>query len=107
MWMWTLDDRLVNMNLVESVELLEVYPDDADQAQVEAGALEAEYFELVAVLGSGQETLLFDSEDAEQAYLAYDLLAKLLARGSTVDGAPITEPISMFDLLDKERSTHN
>ena len=107
MWMWSIDDRLINMSLVESLELLEVYPDDADPAQLEAGALEPDYFELVAVMSSGQETLLFDSEDAEVAYQAYDLIARLVARGGTLDDLPVTEPVSVNELLKLDRRPQN
>ena len=107
MWIWSLDDRLINVDLVESVELLEVYAEDADPAQLAAGAIEPEAFELVAVMVSGQETLLFDTEDVEIAYKAYESLATLLARGTTDTGAPITKPLAVIELLDNDRRSHN
>lgn len=107
MWMWTLDDRLINMNLVESLELLEIYPEDADPDQLEAGALDPELFELVAVLASGTESLLFDTEDVEQAYLAYELLAAAVALGTGNGGAPLHEPLSVHKLLESHRNASN
>lgn len=107
MWIWSLDDRLVNVDLVESIELLEVFADGADLAQLEVGAVEPEAFELVAVMASGQETLLFDTEDVEVAYKAYESLAALVARGTTDSGAPITKPIAVIELLDNDRRTQN
>ena len=107
MWIWTLDDRLINADLVESIELLEVYPENADSAQLEVGALEPEAFELVAVMASGQETLLFDTEDVEVAYQAYEALADLVARGTLADGTPPTKPISVFELVGRTRGPQN
>lgn len=107
MWIWSLDDRLINVDLVESIELLEVYADDADPVQLEAGAVEPEAFELVAVMASGQETLLFDTEDVEVAYKAYESLADLVARGAPASGVPPTKPVSVIELIDHDRRTQN
>src|SRR5690606_41201953 len=65
MWVWTLDDRLINLDVVESIEVIEVYPDDVDTAQLEAGAAEPDLYELVAVSTGGVEYVLFDAEEAE------------------------------------------
>lgn len=107
MWIWSLDDRLINVDLVESIELLEVYADGADPVQLEAGAVEPEAFELVAVMASGQETLLFDTEDIEVAYKAYESLADLVARGTPASGVPLTKPISVIELIDSDTRTQN
>jgi len=107
MWIWSLDDRLINADLVESIELLEVFAENADAAQLEAGALEPEAFELVAVMASGQETLLFDTEAVEVAYQAYESLAALVARGTLEDGSPPTKPISVFELVGHTRRPQN
>jgi len=107
MWIWTLDDRLINADLVESIELLEVYPENADSAQLEVGALEPEAYELVAVMASGQETLLYDTEDGEAAYQAYEALAALVARGTFLDGTTPTKPISVFELVGSTRGPQN
>ena len=90
MWVWTLDDRLVNLDAMESIEVIEVYPDDVDQAQLEAGAAEPDLFELVAVSTGGVEYVLFDSEDGETAYQAYQALAAAVAGGpATAPGRPV------------------
>lgn len=107
MWIWSLDDRLINVDLVESIELLEVYADGADPVQLEAGAVEPEAFELVAVMASGHETLLFDTEDVDVAYKAYESLADLVARGTLASGAAPTKPVSVIELLDHDRRTQN
>lgn len=107
MWIWSLDDRLINLDLVESIELLEVYADGADPVQLEAGAVDPEAFELVAVMASGHETLLFDTEDVETAYKAYEALADLVARGASVNGVPVTKPLSVIELLESDRRAQN
>ena len=86
MWVWTLDERLINMTVVESIEVIEVYPDDVDPAQLEAGAAEPDLYELVAVTTGGVEYVLFDSENAEAVYQALQVLA------ATVGGLPATAP---------------
>jgi len=107
MWIWSLDDRLINVDLVQSIELLEVYADGADPVQLEAGAVEPEAFELVAVMASGQEALLFETEDIDVAYKAYESLADLVARGTLSSGVPLTKPISVIELIDSDRRTQN
>lgn len=107
MWIWSLDDRLINVDLVESIELLEVYADNVDPAQLDAGAAEPEAFELVAVMVSGQETLLFDTDDVEVAYKAYEALAELVARGALASGVAVTKPFSVIELIDADMRTQN
>jgi hypothetical protein len=79
MWIWTLDDRLVNLDVVESLEVIEVYPDDVDQAQLEAGAAEPDLYELVAVSSGGVEYVLYDTEDPEALYQVFQALAEAVA----------------------------
>lgn len=83
MWVWTLDDRLVNLDVVESLEVIEVYPDDVDQAQLEAGAVEPDLYELVAVSTGGVEYVLFDTEDPDALYQVFQALAEAVAGGSS------------------------
>lgn len=79
MWVWTLDDRLVNLDVVESLEVIEVYPDDVDPAQLEAGAVEPDLYELVAVSTGGVEYVLYDTEDPESLYQVFQALAETVA----------------------------
>ena len=52
MWVWTLDDRLVNLDVMESIEVIEVYPDDVDPAQLESGAAEPDLSAVPGLPGS-------------------------------------------------------
>ncbi len=99
MWLWSLDDRLINMDLVESIEVLEVYPEDADPAQLEAGAVEPDLIEVVAIMASGDEAVLYDGEDAEDVYRGFDLLARLVASGKVEGDRPLSAPLRVVDLL--------
>lgn len=99
MWLWSLDDRLINMDLVESIEVLEVYPEDADPAQLDAGAVEPDLIEVVAILASGDEAVLYDGEDAEDVYRGFDAVARLVASGKDVGGRDVKVPLRVQDLL--------
>lgn len=107
MWIYSLDDRVINSALIESLEIIETFPEDADPEQVESEMVEPEFFEIVAVMASGDEALLHSCEESEEAYLVYDLLAATLARGAFRDGTPIMEPTSVHLLLERERQSHN
>lgn len=107
MWILTLDDRVVNSALIESLEIIETFPDGTDPEAVEAELVEADYFEVVAVMASGDEALLHACEEPEEAYAVYDLLAATLARGAHRDGTPILEPVSVYSLLERERQAQN
>lgn len=99
MWLWSLDERLINMNLVESIEVLEIYPEGADPAQLEAGAVEPDLVELVAILASGDEAVLFDGESSEDVYRAFEAVSRLVASGRTADGRTLDLPLTVADLL--------
>lgn len=107
MWIHSLDDRVLNSALFESLEIIESFPEDTDPEQVEAELVEPEFYEIVAVMSSGDEALLHHCEDADEAYLVYDLLAATLARGTYRDGSSILEPTSVHLLLERERQSHN
>ena len=107
MWMWTLDAKLINVALVESIELLEVFPEGTELDGVEDDALEPDYLELVAVLPSGREAVLFDSESAEEAQQAYETVAAFVARGGVIDGLQPREPVSVAMLLERARPSKN
>ncbi len=107
MWMWTLDAKLINLAQVESIELLEVYPDESDPEEIESGALEPDYLELVAFLASGRDALLFDSEDLDSAHQAYEIVASFVAREGVMDGISASEPVSVEMLLERARNAKN
>ncbi len=107
MWMWTLDAKLINLELVESIELLEVFPEGTDLDEAEEGSLEPDYLELVAFLPSGREAVLFDSESAEEAQQAYETVAAFVARDGIVDGLEPRDPVSVSMLLERMRTTKN
>lgn len=100
MWMWTLDDRLINMKLVESLELVDCYLEDPAVSDREAETTEPEFFELVATLASGDEALLFESDDADEAFMAFDLLASVLSNPRAYSADGVTEPLSVYHLLE-------
>ncbi len=107
MWIYTLDDRIMNSALIECLEIIETFPEDTDPEQVESELVEPDYYEIVAVMSSGDEALLHSCEDPEEAYLVYDLLAATFARGTYRDGTAILEPTSAHLLLERERQSHN
>ncbi len=107
MWMWTLDAKLINLSAVESIELLEVFPEGTDLEDMEDDALEPDYLELVATLPSGQEALLFESESVAEAQQAYEAVASFAARGGLLDGLPLHEPVSVALLLERTRAPKN
>lgn len=107
MWMWTLDAKLINLALVESIELVEVFPEGTEQERIDSGELEPEYLELVAVLPSGREAVLFDTDEAEVAHQAYETIAAFVARSGLIDGMPSTEPVSVTILLERVRNAKN
>ncbi len=106
MWMWTLDAKLINLAAVESIELLEVFPEGTDLEEAD-DTLEPEYLELVAMLPSGHEALLYDSEDAEDAQQAYEAVAAFVAGGGSLDGLPLHQPVSVAMLLQRSRAAKN
>lgn len=107
MWMWTLDAKLINLALVESIELLEVFPEGTEQERIDQGELEPEYLELVAVLASGREAVLFDTDEPDLAHQAYETMAAFVARNGLIDGLPANEPVSVSILLERVRNAKN
>lgn len=104
MWMWTLDDRLINIDLVESLELVDCYTEDAElNGDAAAGTVEPEFFELVARMASGDETLLFESDNAEEAFMAYDLLAAVLTDPDAFGDDGVREPFSVYHLIESAK----
>ena len=107
MWMWTLDAKLINLKLVESIELLEVYPEGTEVTGPDDPGVEPDFLELIAVLPSGREAVLFDSESAEEAQQAYEMVASFVSRGGRIDGLEPQEPVSVAMLLERSRPSKN
>ncbi len=99
MWLWSLDERLINMDLVESIEVLEIFPEGTDPAQLEAGAAEPDLVELVAILASGDEAVLYDGEDPQDVYRAFEAVSRVVASGKTADGRTLEVPLTVADLM--------
>lgn len=92
MWIRSVDERLINLAVVEAVELLDVYPEDASPEAIEAGTVPADGYEVVAYLPSGWEAVLFGSEQVEEAEHALAFLVGLLATdevSSTLGGGRV------------------
>ena len=107
MWIRTLDDRVINSEQIESLEVVETYPDEVDPQDIEAELVEPDYFEVVAVLASGDEALIHACGAEQEAFLAYDLITATLARGTYRDGTRVSEVTSLVELLERERQSHN
>lgn len=107
MWMWTLDAKLINLAQVESIELLEVYAEGTPDEEIDATALEPEYYELVAFLPSGNDAVLYESEDVEAAHQAYEMVAAFVSRDGLIDGVVTGEPVSVTLLLERMRNAKN
>ena len=106
-WMLSADQQLLNLDAVEFVDVIDVFPDDADPAAVEAGTVEAAYAELVAHLGSGDEVVLFDDEDPDVVLHAFELLKAHLAAGPVFDAARGGQVLSVQDLVDRASAQKN
>ncbi len=107
MWIYSLDDRVINTALLESLEMVETFPDEVPLDEIDAGVAEPDFYEVVAIMSSGDEALLYTCEEQDEAYVVYDLLATILARGTFRDGSQVLAPISVPDLLTRERQAHN
>lgn len=107
MWIWTLDAKLINLALVESIELLEVFPEGSELPDPEDVEAEPEYLELIAVMPSGREAVLFESEDAEEAQQAYETVASFVAGGGLIDGLQPRQPLSVTLLMERTRTSKN
>lgn len=104
-WIWTVDEQLLNLKQVEMIELLEVFdegatPEDLD-TEVEPG-----FYELVAYLPSDREVVLFEHEDGDLARRAYELLASWIAANDGA-GAGQAQPVSLSELIEASRRVKN
>lgn len=106
-WMLSADQQLLNLDAVEFLDVIDVFPDDADPAAVEAGTVEPAYAELVAHLGSGDEVVMFDDEDPDVVLHAFELLKAHLASGPVFDAARGGQVLSVQDLVDRASAQKN
>lgn len=106
-WMLSADQQLLNLDAVEYLDVIDVFPDDADPADVEAGTVPPAYAELVAHLGSGDEVIMFDDEDPEVVLHAFELLKAYLAAGPMFDAARGGQVPSVQDLIDRSSAQKN
>lgn len=87
MWIRSLDEKLINLQQVEAIDLMDVFPDDATAEAIDDGAVPPIAFDLVAFMPSGWEAVLFSSEHFDDVERAREFLASVLASegiGSTL-----------------------
>jgi hypothetical protein len=106
-WMLSADQQLLNLDAVEFLDVIDVFPDDAEPEAVEAGQVEPAYAELVAHLGSGDEVVMFDDEDPDVVLHAFELLKAYLASGPGVRRRPRGQVPSVQDLIDRSSAQKN
>jgi len=106
-WMLSADQQLINLDAVEFLDVIDVFPDDADPEAVDAGTIEPAYAELVAHLGSGDEVVMFDDEDPDAVQHAFELLKAYLASGPVFDAARSGQILSVQDLIDRSSAQKN
>jgi hypothetical protein len=99
MWMWTLDEQLLNLGQVETVNLVPVYSDDADLDTLEE--VDPVFYEVIAFLGSGGEVVLFQHPDESLALQALELLAAFIGAHDMLDSFTKGEILSLAELMEK------
>jgi hypothetical protein len=105
-WLLSADGQLVNLDIVEYLDVLDVFAEDAPAEEVASGELEPAYSELVAFLASGNELVLFDDEDAEVVMHAFELLKTYLAAPS-FEAVHAGQVVSVQDLVDRASAKKN
>jgi hypothetical protein len=105
-WLLSADGQLVNLDNVEYLDVLDVFPEDAPADEITAGEIEPTYSELVAFLASGHELVLFDDEDADVVMHAFELLKGYLSSPGfeAVHGGQV---LSVQDLVDRASAKKN
>jgi hypothetical protein len=106
-WMLTADQQLVNLDAVEFIDVLDVYPDDTDPDAIDEGRATPAYAELVAHLPSGEELVLYDDEEADAVLHALELLKAFLASGPAMDALRAGQILSVQDLIDRSSAQKN
>lgn len=99
MWIWTLDEELLNLNQVETIEVVANYGEDAELDTDDE--LEPDDFELVAFLASGAETTLFRHRDEGVVEQALELMAQFIGAHDMMDGFTQGRVLSLDELMRK------
>lgn len=105
-WLLSADGQLLNVDLIEHLDVLDVFPDEADADAVASGEVTPAFTELVAFMPSGNELVLFDDEDAEVVLHAFDLLKRLLV-SPQFEAARAGQVLSVQDLIDMAGAQKN
>lgn len=105
MWIWTVDEQLLNLGQVETIELLEVFAEGVTPEELDT-EIEPDFFELVAYLPSDREVVLFEHDDGDLARRALELLASWIAAndGAGSDGG---QPVSLSELIEASKRLKN
>lgn len=105
-WLLSADGQLVNLDQVEHLDVLDVFPDEADADAVASGEVAPAYTELVAFTPSGNELVLFDDEDPEVVMHAFELLKRLLV-SPQFEAVRAGQALSVQDLIDMAGAQKN
>lgn len=107
MWIWTLDEELLNLGQVETIEAVSNYPEGANFADVADDEVEPEDFEIVAFLASGAEVTLFRHHDEALVMQALELLAQFIGAHDMMDGMTQGRVLSLAELMNKAGKDKN
>jgi hypothetical protein len=105
-WLLSSEGQLVNLDNVEYLDVLDVFPEDAPADDIAAGEIESAYSELVAFLASGHEIVLFDDEDADVVMHAFELLKGYLVSPG-FEAVHAGQVVSIQDLVDRASAKKN
>ncbi len=98
-WLLSADGQLINLDQVEHLDVLDVFPEEAESEAVASGEATPAYTELVAFMPSGGELVLFDDEDAEVVMHAFDLLKRYLV-SPQFEAVHSGQVLAVQDLID-------
>lgn len=101
MWIWTLDEELLNLSQVETIEIVANYGEDADLDDIASDEVEPEDHEVVAFLASGNEKTLFRHQDEDAVQQALELLAQFIGAHDMIDSFTQGRVLSLADLMTK------
>jgi hypothetical protein len=103
MWIWTLDEELLNLNQVETIEVAANYhyDADADVDDIEDDDVEPDDHEVIAFLASGNEKTLFRHQDEGVVQQALELLAQFIGAHDMMDSFTQGKVLSLADLMTK------
>lgn len=106
-WMLTADQQLLNLDAVEFIDVLDVYPDDADPDAIDEGRVAPAYAELIAHLPSGEELVLYDDEEIDAVLHAFELVKAFVASGLTLEATFVGRVPAVQDLIDRASAKKN